>query len=220
MSYLEPLIKSFTQHADKEAAAKMSGYMKNKFAFYGIPNPKRKELQSAFVKEHGWPGKEASGKVLRELWSLPQREYRYFAIDILDKFQKCSEEKDIALFEKLITTDSWWDTVDTLATKPVGTYFKLYPDQIKPVTGKWMKSGNMWLQRVCILFQLKYKKTTATKLLSGFILELKDSKEFFIQKAIGWSLREYSKSDPGWVREFLRKNKLMPLSIREGSKYI
>jgi len=220
MLYVEPLIKCFNQHANAKNASAISAYMKNKFEFFGIKNPDRKLLQKRFIDEYGWPDTDQIESVVKALWKQPQRECQYFAIEILEKFMKKANERSIILYEYLVVTGSWWDTVDTIATKPVGTYFKLFPEKTESVTAKWMKSGNIWLQRVCLLYQLKYKKTTDTKLLSHFILQLNGSKEFFINKAIGWILREYSKTDPQWVRDFLKNNTLAPLSVREGSKYI
>jgi 3-methyladenine DNA glycosylase AlkD len=120
----------------------------------------------------------------------------------------------------MITQKSWWDTVDFIAATMVGNYFKKYPEMIKPVTDKWMVSQNMWLQRSCLLFQLKYKAEVNTDLLASFILSLSVSREFFITKAIGWSLRQYSKFDPQWVINFVSKNSLQPLSKREALRLI
>jgi 3-methyladenine DNA glycosylase AlkD len=84
----------------------------------------------------------------------------------------------------LITTKSWWDTVDGVAGWLVGDIMKRHPEQIKPVTARWMDSGNIWLQRSCLLFELKYKKDTDPDLLFGFIESLKDHKSFWIRKAM------------------------------------
>jgi 3-methyladenine DNA glycosylase AlkD len=115
---------------------------------------------------------------------------------------------------------SWWDSVDGIASEWLGLYFKTFPEQIIPVTSKWIASNNIWLQRSCILFQKTYKKTTDIQLLGKYILHCSHSKEFFIQKAIGWALREYSKTDSNWVTAFVAKNPLAPLSKREALKWL
>jgi 3-methyladenine DNA glycosylase AlkD len=109
------------------------------------------------------------------------------------------EVSSIKLIEYCLQQKSWWDSVDGIASDWLGPYFKLFPEQIVPVTSQWNKSKNMWLQRSSIMFQKAYKKDTDTTLLSRYILNCAHSKEFFIQKAIGWALREYSKTDPEWV---------------------
>jgi len=129
-------------------------------------------------------------------------------------------EGNIKDYQFLIINKSWWDTVDYIASNLVGPYFRIYPEKIAPVTSHWMESRNMWLQRTCLLFQLKYRGDTDTGLLTGFIEQLKDSKEFFIRKAIGWSLREYSKTNPEFVISFVRNNHLSGLSEREALKWI
>lgn len=88
------------------------------------------------------------------------------------------------------------------------------------LTTRWMNSDNMWLQRTCLLFQLKYKTSTDTQLLSSFIKPLSSSNEFFIRKAIGWALREYSKTDPDFVIQFTKENTLSGLSEREALKWL
>ena len=123
-------------------------------------------------------------------------------------------------YKHLINVKSWWDTVDFLAVTMVGSYMRKYPDQIIPVTKLWMDTDNIWLYRTCILFQLKYKKETNFELLDSFIQLCLGSKEFFINKAIGWALREYSKSNPQLVSEYVESNNLAPLSKREAMKVI
>ena len=112
------------------------------------------------------------------------------------------------------------DTVDFLASNMVGMHFKRFPNLIPEYTSKWMASGNIWLQRTCLLYQLKYKENTNTSLLYSWIHSLMDSKEFFIQKAIGWILREYSKTAPAEVIDFIHNTNLKPLSKREGLKWM
>jgi len=113
----------------------------------------------------------------------------------------------------------WWDSVDVIAPKILGAWFKLYPEQIKPAIAQWLKSDNIWLQRSCLLFQLKYKEKTDTQFLTSVIDQLKDSNEFFIKKAIGWVLREYAKTDSEFVKEFVNSRQLSSLSRREALKH-
>ena len=120
----------------------------------------------------------------------------------------------------MIINKSWWDTIDFLSPKILGKYFKLYPDEIEKNTQKWILSNNIWLKRSAILFQLKYKETLNIDLLNRIIIPLSNSKEFFINKAIGWILREYGKTNKEWVINFVKKNKLSNLSNREALKHI
>ncbi len=198
----------------------MSTYLRNQFKMFGIPTPMRRKLQKEFFGIHGYPERDQVNAVVEEAWKHPEREFQHFAIELLIKYKKDYREEDLGLFEKLITEKSWWDTVDGIAGWILGDYFRLFPKNIKSSTRRWMDSGNMWLQRSALLFQLKYKKDTDFGLLKGYILELCHSKEFFIRKAIGWVLREYSKSCPEKVLAFVKKNELAPLSEREALKVI
>jgi 3-methyladenine DNA glycosylase AlkD len=218
--YLAPLIFKFNAARDVIRAENSKHYLKDQFEFLGIDTKTRRKILFDFIHEFGNPPMEKLEEFSRYLWQLPEREYQHSAIDILQKLAKKLQKEDILWIEELIITKSWWDTVDGLAGWICGQYFKIYPEQILPVTGKWMESGNMWLQRTSLLFQLKYKQETNTELLADYIQRLASRKEFFIRKAIGWILREYSKVNKEWVAGFVRTNQLSTLSRKEAEKYL
>jgi 3-methyladenine DNA glycosylase AlkD len=220
LPYNKKLIDSHASCRNEADAPFMKKYMKGKFEYFGIKSPKRREMLAAFLKENGLPAYEEVESVVWELWQQPERELQYTAMELYYKFRKNWNEDSIFFLEKLILDKSWWDTVDALAVNYCGYYFKNFPFMIIPVTEKWMNSDNMWLQRSAILFQLKYKTQTNTGILFNYISRCSDSKEFFIQKSIGWDLRELSKTNPEGVADFIRQQPLKPLSVREGSKYL
>jgi 3-methyladenine DNA glycosylase AlkD len=155
-----------------------------------------------------------------DLWSLPQREFQYIAVSLIGKFEKELPKNFMETLEYLLITKSWWDTVDTISTGVVGTHFKRYPKTKKRYLTKWRKSDNFWLRRASILFQLGYKQETDFALLCDIIRENLGSKEFFINKAIGWALRQYTRVDPQAVRKFVAETPLHPLSAREALKWL
>ena len=218
--FLSPLITALRENQNPETARWMAAYMKNKFAFLGIKTPLRKELFSRFLKENGLPVRNELHTVISTLWDLPEREFQYIAVSLFDKFKKKYTEEDILLAEKLIVEKSWWDTVDGIAAWIAGDYFRKFPEKIHPVTRSWMDSGNIWLQRSALLFQLGYKQHTDEALLFNYINELTGSREFFIRKAIGWVLREYSKTIPGRVQQFVDRTPMSGLSRKEALKVI
>ncbi len=218
--YILPLQKSYEQKRNKEQAEEMSRYMKNLFPFVGIPSPCRKEIFKQHLVKNGLPDYKELFSIAKDCYAQPEREYHYFVIDLAGKFAKKADENFITLLEYLITKNSWWDSVDSIASNCTRDFFKRNVSLQIPVTRKWMDSGNMWLQRASILFQLNYKNETNEKLLYKYILKLKGSNEFFIQKAIGWALREYSKSNPESVKKFLSENSLAKLSVREAGRYL
>ena len=177
----------------------------------------RRELTKVHLKQSKPEYKELK-PLITELWKLPQREFQYFGIEAIASIESEWNENLIETAEFIITNKSWWDTVDATASHLTGPFFQKFPRQIKSITNKWNHSENIWLQRSSILFQKSYRDKTDTKLLSEHILQLKNSKEFFVQKAIGWALREYSKTNPEWVVQFIKKHPLQPLSKREGLK--
>ncbi len=219
-AYFDQIIYTFKSAGDPAVSKPMKAYMKNQFEFIGIKSPERRELSRPFLNRNMLPPPEEGRSLIQAFWALPEREFQYFAMELAEKYIKSVNISWIEHYEYLITHKSWWDTVDFLATTLMGNYFRCFPEMIPQVTDKWMGSGDIWLQRSCLLFQLKYKSSTDTNLLTSFILPLSESKEFFIAKAIGWSLREYSKTDPDWVRSFVLNHKLQPLSKKEGLKRI
>ncbi len=218
--YFAPLENAFKNNASPENAIPMKKYMREQFDYFGIKSQQREEIYKAFLKEYGLPELGNLHEYVRYLWEKQQRDFQYTAMSIVDRLVIQADENLIDLLEYMIINKSWWDTVDYIAARPVGNYFIKFPKQIKPITEKWMSSGNMWLQRSALLFQLKYKKNTDEKLLYDYITRLAEHKDFFIRKAIGWTLREYSKINPKSVEKFIKSHTLSPLSVKEGMRRI
>ena len=218
--YLDPFHKAFTAAADPENAGPMAKYMKGQFEYLGIKPPERRAISKEIYKRVGLPDDAILPEVLEDLWGLAQREFQYLGLDMLRRCEKRLTPEHLPLLERFITTRSWWDTVDGLAAWSVGSIFKRYPEKREPFLSDWRGSGNMWLRRTAILFQLQYKESTDHNLLFQIIRENLGSKEFFINKAIGWALREYSKRNAEAVKAFVAVTDLAPLSRREGLKWL
>jgi len=217
---LPALENLFRKNANPENAFFMKKYMKDKFSFLGIKSPERRALTRVFYKNHNRPDLNNLENIVRKLWKLEEREFQYFAMELVEKELKKMAQNDIQLFEYLVVNKSWWDTIDFIAANLIGKHLSNYSGLVEQMNKKWISSENMWLNRTALLFQLKYKKNLDTKLLKQNILKCRDSKEFFIRKAIGWVLREYSKTNPVWVSEFVDSTTLSPLSKREALKWI
>jgi 3-methyladenine DNA glycosylase AlkD len=219
--YILPLRQAFEALADAERAAVMSKYMLNHFPFYGIMTTDRRACFKSFMQESGKLKNETEVmEVALELWNQEQREFHYCAIEFLIAYKKIFSSSFIHMIEKLIMEHSWWDTVDTVNSKLIEPHFKKFPEQIVPYTQKWNESENMWLQRSSIIFQNKWKQKTNPALLEKYILKHTSSKEFFIRKAIGWALREYSAINPTWVLDFVEAHEMSGLSKREAIRNI
>lgn len=219
--YIIPLKTLFEKNADPAQAGPMKKYMRDQFEYLGIKTPQSAALQKEFYAEHGLPEVTELDPVLRDLWALPQREFQYVAVGLLGRCDKQIPAKFTKMIEYLIVTKSWWDTVDSIAGGTVGAHFKRFPDVREKYLTKWRASENFWLRRTTILFQLNYKQETDFDLLCEIIRENLGSKEFFINKAIGWSLRQYARIDPKAVKKFVDATKeLHPLSKREALKHL
>lgn len=218
--YINTLTTAFQCEANLAIASSQKAYMRNKFEFFGLKTPVRRHIQKPFLVKQYLPTKEELPTLVKLLWAQPQRDFQLFAQELVFKYSNKFEETAIELLEFMIVNKSWWDTVDFIATKLVGAYFKSYPHKIDATINTWLVSNNIWLQRSALLFQLKYKKELDTVLLSNIIHSLLETKEFFINKAIGWVLREYSRTNPAWVADFVSKTALSKLSTKEAMRLI
>ena len=216
------IIAAFSENANPDLAVGMKAYMKGKFEYFGIKSPLRKEISKPVLQNCKSLSKAETINLAKQLWNEPQRELHYISMELLfQNLKKVLVKEDIESLEWFITKNSWWDTVDFIAPKLMAAYFQKFPDERKLKTDQWIKSENIWLIRSAILFQLKYKKDTDLDLLFGIILRVNHTKEFFINKAIGWILRENAKRIPIVIYDFIRnhQHELSNLSIREGLKH-
>lgn len=218
-NYIQQLVEIYSKHADKEFANWSKNYLRNQFDFLGIRTPIRQKLTKDFLKENGLPQYEQLKDVILMLWELPEREYQKAALDILEKTKKHLTAEDMPWLTDLLVTKSWWDTVDYLSPHIMGYLFSKNKELISTYADQWIDDINIWLQRSAILYQLFYKDKTDEERLFRYILKRADSEEFFIQKAIGWALRQYAKTNPESVKNFVMNHDLKPLSKREALKH-
>jgi len=220
MEYLRFLHQAYKKAENKDKAQFAKKYLRNQFESFGIMSPERKEIYRLHFIENGIPEIEDIKTIVMHCFDLPHREYHYFALELLYRARKNWNEDIIEFFEELITCKSWWDTVDGIAPTLIAEYFKLFPENRDEFIKSLAHSDNFWKQRSSIIFQLKAGKITDKELLKYCILQNSSSNEFFVQKAIGWALRQYSRHNSDWVINFIETNNLKPLSKREGLKWM
>ncbi|WP_310559582.1 DNA alkylation repair protein [Flavobacterium sp.] len=219
MNFINKLETAFQKESNPENALAMAKYMRNHFLFFGIKTEERRTIFKTICKENQVEISENSRAIALALYSKPQRELQYCAIEILIKQLKGNYKKeDVQLIENFILTNSWWDSVDTIAKYILGEYLVEFPSEIEAVIERFSNAENLWLNRSAILFQLGYKEKTNFDLLQSTCEKHKNSNEFFIQKAIGWALREYAKTNPNAVKNYVSNTKLKPLSTKEALK--
>ncbi|MBU5362028.1 DNA alkylation repair protein [Enterococcus raffinosus] len=202
-----------------ELAEPMARYMKDLFPFCGVKKPQRALLERPFLKESTTlPMEELIQEIFRN-YRKKEREYQYYAIDLAQKNITRFSLEDLKALLPLLGEKTWWDSIDAWR-KVFSTWVLAHPAELEQVYHFFYQHENFWYRRVAINLQLMFKEQTDTKLLTQAILADLTTDEFFIQKAIGWSLRDYSKVNPDWVREFMQQHSLSKLALREGSKYI
>lgn len=218
-AYYKILKKQMESHADPLQAKKMAAYMKNHFLFYGIPSPNRKALYKDFLKEEKTK-KIVDWELLDQCFEDEHREFQYFACDYLVALAFYIPFEELDRIKAYIQKGNWWDTTDAL-DQVIGK-IGLRDTRIKQAMILWSRSDELWIKRAAIDHQLLYKEKTDTQLLETILLNGLGSNEFFINKAIGWALRQYSKTNPRWVESFIKQHHaaLSSLTIKEASKYL
>lgn len=215
---VEDLVKELKAVANPDDAVAMKAYMKNKFEFLGVKTPARRKLAKAFFKPQ--TDLVIDWNFINEAWNYPYRELQYVALDYLEIRKKLLAPSDLPRLKKLAQTKSWWDTVDFL-DHLVGSIIAQFPET-KATILSWSCDEDIWLRRLAIDHQLLRKEETDIEIFEKILVNNLGQTEFFINKAIGWALRDYSKTNPNWVKDFIERHRaeMAALSIREGSKYL
>ena len=221
MSFILQLTNLFKANRNNINAEQMEAYMKHLFPFFGIKSPLRKKILKEVVNDYKKDITTNTTEIVLGLYKKKEREFHYCAIEVYAKFRKGHYTRsDLKHIEYLITTYSHWDSVDFIAKHILGKCLLEMPELKDKTISKFSNHSNMWLNRSAILFQLGYKEKTNFKLFAKLCEAHKESNAFFIKKAIGWALREYSKHSSDDVLEFVNKTNLKPLSKKEALKYI
>jgi 3-methyladenine DNA glycosylase AlkD len=216
---LSRLTRVYEAARDPERAAPMAAYMRDQFPFLGLPGPRQKELARSVVAGLPRPSEPDLRAIAVGCWALPEREYQYFACDLLRRHARLLSPGFLGVARTLVSTKSWWDTVDALAAHVVGRLVAQHP-ALAGDMDEWVRDEDMWIARTAILHQLRFGPATDADRLFGYCLLRAGHKDFFIRKAIGWALREYGKTAPDEVRSFVAAHRaeLAPLSVREALK--
>ncbi|SDM42511.1 DNA alkylation repair protein [Streptomyces wuyuanensis] len=216
---LDRLTAIYPAAADPVRAREAAAYMKDVAPFLGIRTPERRALSRAVLDGTPRPAEADCTAIALRCWRLPEREYHYFAADYLRRHVGRCSSAFVPVARHLITTVSWWDTVDTLAAHVVGALVAADPGLVR-VMDRWIEDDDLWVARTALLHQLRHKEATDAERLFRYCLRQSGHPDFFVRKAIGWSLREYAKTDPDAVRGFVHsaRDRLAPLSVREALK--
>ena len=217
MDLLDRLVAAYSGAADPANAAPMRKYMRDRYPFLGIQSTRRRELDRTVRAGQPPPTGDDLRAVALACWELPEREYRYFACDHLRRYARVLTPGFLPTARYLIVTDSWWDTVDTLAAHTVGPIVAHHPETVATMDD-WIAGDHLWLARTAMLHQLTYKEKTDPDRLFRYARRLAGNPDFFARKAVGWALRQYAWTDPDAVRGFLAAHELSPLSMREAGK--
>jgi len=219
ITQLEELFEPFRNAKRAQTA---SAYMRNQFPFIGMRTEIRRNAQKSWIDSlKTLEDRKLRWLIIRALWEKEERDYQHTAIDLLNSWpKKFYSEEDAIELEWILNQKSWWDSVDAIASNYVGKWALLFPEKARETFEKWRHHESFWLQRSCLIYQLKYKDQVDSAYLENLIQQMNGNNQFFIQKAIGWSLRQLSKHNPDEVVRILGNNPIKGLALREASKYL
>jgi 3-methyladenine DNA glycosylase AlkD len=220
---VERITRELAQRADPDRAGHMAAYMRNQFAFLGIPAPAQKQAWRAAIAglPRALPEPVVAAAATR-LWERPEREHQYLACLLVNRHAATAAAtfSSLDVVEHLIVTKPWWDTVDSLATRAVGDLVRRHREG-RPRMDRWLSSDDLWLRRSALLHMNRWKSATDREWLFAACLSRADERDFFIRKAIGWALREHSKVDAPAVIHFVEQHpELSGLSRREALMWL
>lgn len=210
----------FSALADPDKAVPMAAYMKTTMPFYGIQKPERIPIYKEMKANFRPANQKQYESAVRSLWALGHREEKYAAIEFAKQNSTFVGVKSVPLYIELIKDGAWWDFVDDVAINLVGHAYLADRERVRPLVEKWIDDDDMWVRRTALISHNHHRANTDGKQLFAHCLRRADEKEFFIRKAIGWALREYSYANPKGAGDFLIKNRtsLSTLSYKEGGK--
>lgn len=211
--------------ADSTRAPQMEAYMKNRMPYYGVPAPGVKAICREVFKTAEFKSQREWERTARKIWKTAKFREELYAVLHLCEHRSTRAFQDPAvvhMYEHFVVTGAWWDLVDWIASHHVGRLHKEFPKELKPILRAWSVGDDMWKRRVSILSQLRFSEQTDLKHLYACIEPSLGSKEFFLQKAIGWALRQYAWVDAKEIKRYVRANesRLAPLSRREALKNV
>ena len=222
------LIEEMYDHASDDAEP-MAKYQRNQFPFLGIKSQTRRDIFKTYLKKAKAEAKlrfmENPNQAIidwafvDEFWSFSEREFQYIVCDYLKEMKKYLQPDDLPRLKTLIVQKSWWDSVDALV-KTIGYLVHKNPG-LKSEMVAWSLSDNIWLKRTSMIHQLGMKEQTDKILLAETCENCLHTDEFFINKGMGWILRDYAKTNQTWVENFLKNHEsdLSNLTWREATKY-
>lgn len=219
------LVAKLRAAGDPTRAKAMQAYMKSTQAFWGVANPAVRKICREVFAKHPVTTKKDWLAVARHLWrKADHREEWFAAIEWtgLRAARPWQQPDVLPLYEQMIVTSAWWDTVDVLAVHRVGTLLKNDPAKLKPILLRWAKDENLWKRRTAILSSLNFKQDADLDFLFATMMPSLERKEFWLRKAIGWALRQQARCHEAEVVAFVRAHEaqLSGLSKREALRNI
>ncbi|MDI2033162.1 DNA alkylation repair protein [Paenarthrobacter nitroguajacolicus] len=219
---IESIRSKLRSEGDADRARGAQAYMKSDMPSHGVRVPDVRRIAKAAAKEFPPSAPEELRSAVLTLWrEAAAREERYAAIDLTGLPMVKDDLLMLPVYEEIIRTGAWWDLVDGVSHR-ICALLLAHKDEMTPLMLQWAQDADMWIRRAAITAQLGAKAATDTALLARVITANLADQDFFIRKAIGWALREYSKTNPGWVSDFVEENvgALSPLSAREAMRLI
>jgi 3-methyladenine DNA glycosylase AlkD len=210
--------------ADPEKAPAMKKYMKSSMPYLGVPVPTVRAIVRQQARRRKFTSVDGIASTALVMWDeATHREHRYAATELtnVQSARPLQSPELLPLYQHMIVTGAWWDHVDEVAHR-IGALLRGWPEPMRAIVLECSRADDRWLRRTAVICQVGAKADTDIELLRATVLDNAADPDFFLRKAIGWALRDYARTEPDWVREFVAEHheRLSPLSQREALKHL
>ncbi|MBD3223875.1 MAG: hypothetical protein GF313_04050 [Caldithrix sp.] len=216
------IVNVLESQKDEKQAAIHKNYHKSDLQFMGWTTPQMRQLASHLLQERSTP--QSFFDLCDALWQQPIFETRMLVTILFEKrIKQFFQAADFERFYPLLRDCDGWALTDNLAIKGLGAFLFRFPRYHAHVDG-WKTDSHLWVRRAGILrfiTPVRYKADWPSRMEAILIHHFAET-DFFIRKAIGWTLREWSKLDPDRVRHFAFQNKeaMSALTFKEATRKI
>ena len=140
------------------------------------------------------------------LWDRPEFEFKRAATEMAHIRSEMFTPDDLDQVLTWMRRAQTWALIDEWAPRVVGRLLDNYPSEVGPVLDRWSVDDDFWIRRSSLLSMLISLRRGEGEFdrFGRYADAMMGETEFFIRKAIGWTLRDMSRRRPIEVAEFIR----------------
>lgn len=222
---LDEALAELRAGAEPGRAEGMAAYHKQDRTVLGVPNPYLNDLAKSWRQDLSVPDRTA---LAHELWQADIFEARIIAAKVLTQARIREDDPVWRLITSWVPDFDGWAIADH-ACDAGKRRLVADPTRLDEVES-WTRSDHIWTRRAALVITLPWTKQNHPSAgdlairdrVLGWAAAYADDRDWFIQKAVAWWLRDLSKHDPDRTRTFLADHgsRLKAFARKEAGKYL